>query len=173
VASRITNLGQEMSSKLTRQEESTEQVATREKSAVENKFEQVNAKIVALENRVLELPTRSAVAAEPRAVDHNVVSSSGANQSDLIRSNDTENNSVLTNENHTCSCASSSCNVCVSESINATRVHGTTEHIQMSSFLSTSDLPLRLFDDCSDTNSVFHLRRLDEFIRFKCVPKAL
>jgi hypothetical protein len=67
----------------------------------------------------------------------------------------------------------SSCNICVSERINATRMHGTTEHIQVSSFLSTSELQLPLFDDCSDTNPVFHLHRLYEFIRFKCVPKAL
>jgi hypothetical protein len=104
VDSTITNLGQKICNKLTRRKERIEQAATREKSAVENKFEQVNAKIVTLENRVLELPIRSVVTAEPRAVDHNVVSHSVANQSDLIRSNDTENNSVLTNENRTCSC---------------------------------------------------------------------
>jgi hypothetical protein len=43
----------------------------------------------------------------------------------------------------------------------------------MSSFLNTSEFPLPLFDDCSDTNPVFHLRRLDEFMRLKSIPKAL
>jgi hypothetical protein len=44
--------------------------------------------------------------------------------------------------------------------------------VSVASFLST-ELPLPLFDDNSDTNSVFHLRRLDEFINFRGVPKAL
>ncbi|PNF34392.1 hypothetical protein B7P43_G14526 [Cryptotermes secundus] len=48
-----------------------------------------------------------------------------------------------------------------------------TEYSQVSSFLSTSESPLPLFDDCSDTNPVFHLRRLDEFMNFKGIPKAL
>jgi hypothetical protein len=79
--------------------------------------------------------------------------------------NGTVSNSGTINENPTCSCQSNSCNVCVSGSVNATRVHVPAEHTQVSSFLSTSELPLPLFDDSSNTNTVFHLRRLYEFIR--------
>jgi hypothetical protein len=157
VEATITKLDQDMSSRFSRQKES---------------IEQVNAKIVALESKICEVPTRSAVVAEPCAVE-NLQSPSVVNQSDLIMNNGTINNSVPTNENPTCSCQSSSCNVGVSESVNAARVHVSTEPTSVSSFLSTSELPLPLFDDCSDINPVFHLRRLDEFIRFKGVPKAL
>jgi hypothetical protein len=52
-------------------------------------------------------------------------------------------------------------------------VNGPTELVAVSSFLSSSELPLPLFDDATDTNPVFHLRRLDEFIKFKNVPQAL
>jgi hypothetical protein len=158
--------------KLRRHKESFEQASTLEKSAVEIRSDQVNAKIVALENEVSGLPTRSAVAAEPCAAD-NFESPSVVKQSEHNRDNGTVSNSGTSNETPTCSCQSSSCHVCVSESTNATRLHVPPEHTQVSSFLSTSELSLPLFDDCSDTNPVFHLRRLDEFIRFKGVPKAL
>jgi hypothetical protein len=46
------------------------------------------------------------------------------------------------------------------------------ESLSVSSFLSSSELPLPLFDDNSDTNPVFHLWLLDEFIRLRGVPKA-
>jgi hypothetical protein len=52
-------------------------------------------------------------------------------------------------------------------------MNGTTEHVSVASFLTNSDLQLPLFDDNSDMNPVFHLRRLDEFIKFKGLPKAL
>jgi hypothetical protein len=42
----------------------------------------------------------------------------------------------------------------------------------VSSFLSNTELPLPLFDDATEMNPVFHLRRLDEFIQLKGVPKA-
>jgi uncharacterized coiled-coil protein SlyX len=77
-------------------------------------IEQVNAKIGALESKICEVLTRSAVVAEPCAVE-NLQSPSIVNQSDLIMNNGTINNSVPTNENPTCSCQSSSCNVGVSE----------------------------------------------------------
>jgi hypothetical protein len=48
-----------------------------------------------------------------------------------------------------------------------------TEHVAVSSFISSSELPLPLFDNTLDTNPVFHLWCLDEFIKFKNMPKAL
>jgi hypothetical protein len=44
---------------------------------------------------------------------------------------------------------------------------------QVSNFFSTTELPLPVFDDCTDVNPVYHLRQLDEFIKLNGVPKAL
>lgn len=57
-------------------------------------------------------------------------------------------------------------------SINANRMNVPVEPLSVSSFLSSPELPLPLFYDNSDTNLVFHLQQLDEFIRLKGVPKA-
>jgi hypothetical protein len=40
-------------------------------------------------------------------------------------------------------------------------MNGPIESVSVSSFLSSSELPLPLFDDDSDTNPVFHLQQLD------------
>jgi hypothetical protein len=48
----------------------------------------------------------------------------------------------------------------------------TQEIVGVSSFPSHSELPLSLFDDSSENNPVFHLRRLDEFIKLKSVLKG-
>jgi hypothetical protein len=55
---------------------------------------------------------------------------------------------------------------------NAVCMNVSPENASVSSFLSHSELPLPLFDDKSDTNPVFHLRRLDEFMHLKRVPKT-
>jgi hypothetical protein len=52
-------------------------------------------------------------------------------------------------------------------------MNGMTKPVSVDSFLTNSELPLPLFDDHSDTNPVLHLRRLDEFIKLRNVPKAL
>jgi hypothetical protein len=51
-------------------------------------------------------------------------------------------------------------------------VNAISENAAVSSFLSLSELPLSLFDDNSDTNPVFNLRRLEEFMKLKSVLKA-
>jgi hypothetical protein len=52
-------------------------------------------------------------------------------------------------------------------------MNGMAEPVSVASFLTNSELPLPLFEDHSDTNPVLHLRRLDEFIKLRNVPKAL
>jgi hypothetical protein len=85
----------------------------------------------------------------------------------------TTSNNVPTNENHACSCQSTNtCNDCVRVSRNTTGINAPQESFSVSSFLSSSELPLPLFDYTSDTNPIFHIRWLDEFIRLKGVPKA-
>jgi hypothetical protein len=163
----INKLEQEFGNKMARQKENIDQ-AIKEKSVFDRKIEQVNAKILALENKVLELP-RLAVVTEPRATDQVSGSPSIVNQS----AHNGKDNSVQTDENRMSSCQTNSCEVCIASNVNASRMHETSEIPHVSSFLSTSELPLPLFDECTDTNPVFHLRRLDEFIKFKSVPKAL
>jgi hypothetical protein len=164
----ITKLGQNMSSRFIRFIRFIEQInqaVTQEKSATESRFEQVNAKIVALESKISEVPSRIAVAAESRTTGNSFVSPSVVHQSDYATDHDsTMSNSRPINENPSCSCQSSSCNVGVSQSVHAARVNVSTEPLSLSSFLSSSKLPLPFSDDSSDTNPVFHLRRLHEFI---------
>ncbi|PNF32287.1 hypothetical protein B7P43_G16849 [Cryptotermes secundus] len=57
--------------------------------------------------------------------------------------------------------------------MNGCVVHGNTENVSLLGYLSNSELPLPLYDDATETNPVFHLRRLDEFIDFRNVPKPL
>jgi 2-hydroxychromene-2-carboxylate isomerase len=52
-------------------------------------------------------------------------------------------------------------------------MNGTNEQVSVTNFLSSAELPLPTFDENSDTSPVYHLRRLDEFIQFRGVPKAL
>jgi hypothetical protein len=133
----------------------------------------VNAKIVALESKTADAPSRLAVAAELRA-SNLLLSPSVVNQNGPSSDNDgTTSNNVPTNENHACSFQSgNTCNARVRASGSATGVNAPIGALSVSSFLSSSELPLPLFDDNSDTKPVFHLRRLDEFIRLKGVLKA-
>ena len=171
VNSRFDRLGQDLDSRLTQQKECFEQVTIQEKSVFEGHLETVTAKIVALENKISELP-RSSVVTEPPAANPNEGYHSVAPLSDRNREI-VNGSSVQTDGNHTCSCQENSCNECSHCRVNASRMHGSSENVLVSSFLSTSELPLPLFDDCSDKNPVLHLRRLDEYIRLKGIPKAL
>jgi hypothetical protein len=133
----------------------------------------MNAKIVAIESKFSDVPSRVAVTAKTCEISNTILSPSVVDQNDLNVDNDSNtSNNVPTNENHTGSGQSSTCNVCVTACVNETRMDVPVETSSVSSFLSSSDLPLPLFDDNTDTNPVFHLWRLDEFIRLKGVPKA-
>jgi hypothetical protein len=172
VQATISKLDQNVNHRLTRQRESTDKTK-QAVNATESKLEQVNAKFAALDSKITDAPSRAAVAAEscsskiifsPFVVNPNGASSSNAGTT-------SSNNS--TNENHACSCQSgNTCNVCVRASGSTTGMNGEIASLSVSSFLSSSELLLSLFDDSSDTNPAFHLRRLDEFIRLKGVPKT-
>jgi hypothetical protein len=128
------------------------------------KLEQVEAKIVALENNVLE--PRAAVVIEPQSIDTNRTIPSAVQPSDL------QPTQIQIDENRSCSCQSNNCNECMSNNVNTSSMNGGNQH-QVSSFLSSSELPLPQFDEAKDTNPVYHIRQLDEFMRFRGVPKAL
>jgi hypothetical protein len=77
------------------------------------------------------------------------------------------NSLATTDGNHPASCQSAnSCTENVRLSDNYMGMNAIPENASVSSFLSHSELPLPLFDN-SDTNPVFHLRRLDEFMKLK------
>jgi hypothetical protein len=144
-------LDQEVNGKLERQEEN---------------LNRVNAQIEALESKVAELP-RPAVGVEPRTAPQILASPFVVQQSDL------SNVIVSPDENHTLSCQTNNENVCVDKNVNACRMQ-VVDNTQASSYLSASELPLPLFNESRDNNNpVYHLRQLDDFMRFRGVPKAL
>jgi hypothetical protein len=46
-------------------------------------------------------------------------------------------------------------------------------NVSLAGYLNNSELPIPQFDDASETNPILHLRRLDELIQFRNVPKTL
>jgi hypothetical protein len=61
---------------------------------------------------------------------------------------------------------------CMSNQFKSCRMNVNNNHV-VSSFLSSSELPLPLFDEAKNNNPVSHIRQLDEFMKFRGVPKAL
>jgi hypothetical protein len=90
-----------------------------------------------------------------------------------VRVDGAANSLAATDGNHPGSCQSANSGT---ESVKMHETHVcmnvSPENASVSSFLSHSELPLPLFDDNSDTNPMFHLRRLDEFLKLKSVTKA-
>jgi hypothetical protein len=144
---------------------------SQDKSVGKDKIQQVNAKIVALDNKVQELP-RQAVMIDSRAVNVNNESPSAVNRIDQVRVGSV-GSSVQADGNRTCSCQANTCDVWVPLIVHERSVHGPNDYPPVSSFLSTTELPLPVFDDCAGTNPVYHLRQLDEYIKLKGVPNAL
>jgi hypothetical protein len=131
-------------------------------------LEEVNAKIVALENKFSTAPAtaETRATASPSVVNLN-------QDNNYVRVDGAAISLAATDVNHPGSCQSADSgpesvrvhehNVCMNVS---------TESASVSSFLSHSELPLPLLDDNSDTNPVFYLLMLDEFMHLKSVPKA-
>jgi hypothetical protein len=159
VSNKIQKLDQEIDTRLERQKESINQ------ALIEQNFAQVNAKIVGFENRVLEQP-RTEVVNEPLTNGVNLQSPSVVDHNALQQTSDP------TDENRTCSCQTINCEVCMHNNVSTYRVN-VADSQQVSSFLSASELPLPQFNETKDTNPVLHIRQLDEFMRFRGVPKAL
>jgi hypothetical protein len=131
-------------------------------------IEQVNAKIVALETKISAAPVTAELRATPSP---SVVNQNQDNTS--VRVDGAADSLATTDGNHPGSCqpANSGTEI-VRMSDNSVGMNAIPENASVSSFLSHSELTLPLFDDNSDTNPVFHLRRLDEFMKLKSVPKA-
>jgi hypothetical protein len=148
-------------------------VVVQEKTNTEARFDQVNAKIVALGNKFAETPSRAVAATEPRSLSTNPPSPSAVSQNDTVYNQIRDDNQGTTNGNHDGPGRPANSNsVCMSAILSESSMNAPVVNAPVSSFLSNSELPLPLFDDASDTNPVFHLKRLDEFIRLKGIPEA-
>jgi hypothetical protein len=148
------------------------QAATQE---LGHQFELVNAKVVALESKLNEMPTRQAFATEERVVVQEATSPSAGPANDPATGPEgTETSGGLVGETVSCTHQPTPGDTPTSDSImNGCVVHATTDNISLSGYLNNSELPIPLFDDATETNPVFHLRRLDEFINFRNVTKPL
>jgi hypothetical protein len=70
-------------------------------------------------------------------------------------------------------CNVNSCTVCVNGGEMSENATESVRHHSANSYLSYTDFPLPQFDDSSEVNPIFHLNKLDEFIKHRCVPKPL
>jgi hypothetical protein len=52
-------------------------------------------------------------------------------------------------------------------------MNGLSMYPHVSNFLSTTELPLPTLDECKETNPVYHLPQLDEFMKLKGIPGDL
>jgi hypothetical protein len=170
-----TQLNRDVDHKLTRQGErlrEINQVLDQEKANTQTRFEQVNAKIASLETKISEVPSRTVTTTDSRSSSSNPFSPSVVNQDGTVSEHIINNvNHGTANENRDGSGQSSVENVCMQNIVHESGMNVTTINPSMSSFLSNSELPLPLFDDSSEINPVLHLRKLDEFMRLKCIPK--
>jgi hypothetical protein len=171
----INQLNQEVNNKLTRQGESLHeisQVLEQVKANTESRFDQVNAKFVALQAKIVGVSSRAAIAGETLSISSSPYSPPVVNQDVTASDNiNVSDNHGSTNENPEDSGQSTGNNVCMRSNVHESSVNANIRNPGEVCFLSNTELPLPLFDDASETNPVCHLRRLDEFMRLKCIPK--
>jgi hypothetical protein len=148
--SEVDNKIQEISSRIEQQKESNNQ------TGIEQKFDQVDARIVALETKV----------SEPNYNNANLPGPSG------VLTSDQQQTQVQNGESRTCSCQSGTCSECMSYNTNTCRMNGNNQQ-QVANFLNSTELPLPQFDEAKNTNPVYHLKQLEEFMRLRGVPKEL
>jgi hypothetical protein len=158
INTKLKELGKDMSSQFEQQKEGNNH------DAIQQKLDVVNTKIAALEKKVSE--PRPAMLIEPLTHEYNWSNPSVVQQSDQLIT------AVQIEENRTCSCQSEYCQECMSNQFNSCRMNANNNN-QVSSFLNSSELPLPQFDEAKDNNPVYHIRQLDEFMKFRGVPKAL
>ena len=176
-ADRVEEHRAEVNDELARLKESLgnySEALTHDKSVVERSLGQVNAKVSELESKFNEQTTKQISAPEARAVSRDSISPSVAQvHGPTVEPEGTLGNGGAVGEDASCSCRPAHCTSSSDSSLNVCSMHATSETVTLSSFLSNSELPLPLFDDATETNPVFHLRRLEEFINFRGVPRPL
>ena len=141
-----------MSNQMVRQKESLENLSQATTQELGRQFVMVNAKVLALETKLNEIPARQALATEARVVVQDAASlSAGPAKDQPVPCNTLSSDSSM--------------NGCV--------VHANPENVSLLGYVSNSEYPLPLYDNSTETNPAFHLRRLDELINFRNVPKPL
>jgi hypothetical protein len=168
LSSAISTLSKEVNDRFTQQKESTDNAISQEKSVLEDKFGEIQAKFVALENKISEMP-RTAVVVEPQATSDTTQPPSAVDQIDQRAGG--YRNLGQVDEDRPCPCETNNCTVCMSMNGNDRSMNGNVS--QVSTFLSTNELPLPTFDECKEVNPVYFLRQLDEFMKLKGIPRAL
>jgi hypothetical protein len=165
----------EVSSQMARQKDGLEKLSQATTQALGRQFDLVNAKVVALESQLNEMPTRQAFATEGQVVVQDAASPSARPANGPATGPEaTEPSCGLVGERVSCTHQPTTCNTLTSDnSMNGCVVHATIENVSLSGYLNNSELPQPLFDDATETNPVFHLQRLDEFTNFRNVPKPL
>jgi hypothetical protein len=164
----ISTFSQEVNDRFKQQKESTDNVRSQEKSVFEEKFGEIQAKFVALENKISKMP-RTAVIVEPQATSDTTQPPSAVDQ--MHQKAGGYRNLGQVDEDHQCSCQSNSCTACMSMSGNERSMNENVS--QVSTFLSTNELPLPTFDECKEVNPVYHLNQLEEYMKLKGIPQAL
>jgi hypothetical protein len=161
---------------LERQRESLETVTQANTQEVNRQIEQLNSKFLGIESRSNEITNRQILSLEACGVGHDANSPSVRPTSDQGTTTEvTEQSSGWVGGTVSCTHQSNPCQAVVSESsMNDCSVHANPNvNVSLAGYLNNSELPLPQFDDASETNPVLHLRRLDEFIQFKNIPKTL
>jgi hypothetical protein len=141
---------------------------------VERHLDRLNAKVQALETKCNELPTRQVSASDARGISHGANSPSAHQTIDhSLEPEETLGNGEQVRECASCSCRSAPGTVNSSVSENVCRMHAAKELVTLSDVLNNSELPIPLYDDATEMNPVFHIRKLEEFMDFRKVPQQL
>jgi hypothetical protein len=163
--------------RLASQKESLEkfsEAATQEKSLVERHLDRLNAEVQALQTNFMELTNRQVLASEARGIGHDANSPSAYQMIDhSLESEGTLGSGEQIRECASCSCRLAPGTVNSSGSENVCRMHAAKELVTLSGVLNNSELPLPLYDDATEMNPVFHIRKLEEFMDFRKVPQQL
>jgi hypothetical protein len=168
--------GSEVSVQLDRQRESFEKLTQAHTQEVNRQVEQLNAKFVEIESKLNETTNRQALALEACGVGHDADSPSVRPASDPgTIPEGTEQSSGLVGG--TVSCIhqpNTGPAVASGGSILDCGIHANRNvNVALAGYSNNSELPTPLSDDASEANPILHLRRLDEFIQCRNVPKTL
>jgi hypothetical protein len=146
VDSNFARLEQEVGNEVTRQQERVKEIAkasTQEKSAVDRKFDKLQEKLLALEDKICGLPGRQNSAADVPEIGHDTTSPTDVRMNEASTSKKgTTGYNGASGGNGSFSCQSNHCHIPSQNGVSDCSVHGHTEIVAVSSFLSNSELPL-------------------------------
>ncbi|PNF42415.1 hypothetical protein B7P43_G12348 [Cryptotermes secundus] len=141
-------------------------VVEREISVNKRNFDELNS-VISNSNGKLPVSPRAATSVETLqpAESSFVPATLAVNVSDNYDISNNVNGSLVCSDKH------ESCNVCTNGGVSDQNVPMSVRHHSVSRYLSQPDFSLPIFDDSSQVNAMFRLNQLDEFMRFRGVPK--